>query len=208
MVFADIEKVALAFGYKGTFKAMEEIRAGHINCTYKITYTEQSGKENAYIIQKINTVAFRDPDRLMGNIGKVVEHLAKKIDPSDLESERRFLHFLKTTDGTYIYRDGDGGCWRSYIYVDRATAHNTISDPALFYESGKGFGEFQKQLVDFPAEELIETIPNFHNTTRRFYDFVAAVAADKVGRAKVQMKLLEAIEVKFDEMTAYVDSLI
>ena len=96
MVFADIEKVALAFGYKGTFKAMEEIRAGHINCTYKITYTEQSGKENAYIIQKINTVAFRDPDRLMGNIGKVVEHLAQKIDPSDLESERRFLHFLKT----------------------------------------------------------------------------------------------------------------
>ena len=184
MVFADLENVSKAFGHEGSFKSLEEIRAGHINCTYKLTFTRQSGEEIAYIVQKINTVAFRDPDGLMNNIGLVTEHLANKFDRNDPEYNRRFLHFLKTEEGSYIYRDGNGGCWRSYIYVDNATAHNFISDPRLFYESGKGFGAFQKQLSDFPAEQLIETIPNFHNTKKRFVDFVAAVAEDKAGRAK------------------------
>ena len=39
-------------------------------------------------------------------------------------------------------------------------------------------------LTDFPAYELYETIPDFHNTRKRFFDFVAAVGNDPVGRVK------------------------
>ena len=51
-------------------------------------------------------------------------------------------------------------------------------------EAGRAFGCFQRMLSDFPAEELYETIPDFHNTRKRFYDFVASVAADRAGRVK------------------------
>jgi hypothetical protein len=59
--------------------------------------------------------------------------------------------------------------------------------------------------VDFPTDELVETIPNFHDTRKRFNDFVAAVEKDAAGRVSE----LEA-EIKFfydrkDMMSEIVD---
>jgi hypothetical protein len=39
-----------------------------------------------------------------------------------------------------------------------------VRETRQFYEAGRGFGMFQRRLFDFPAEELYETIPNFHHT--------------------------------------------
>jgi hypothetical protein len=39
-------------------------------------------------------------------------------------------------------------------------------------------------LQGYPAETLHEAIVNFHNTEDRFAKFEAALAADKLGRAK------------------------
>ena len=46
------------------------------------------------------------------------------------------------------------------------------------------FGTFQRQLADFPAETLHETIVNFHNTPDRYAKFKAVLAEDRLGRAK------------------------
>jgi Ser/Thr protein kinase RdoA (MazF antagonist) len=132
---------------------------------------------------------------LMNNISKVIEHIGEKLDKNDPEYERKFLNFVKTRDGAYLYADENGNYWRAYIYVDNTTAHDTIADPQLFYEAGRGFGTFQKHLVDFPVEELVEIIPNFHNTKARFFDFVAAIARDSAGRVS---ELEEEIDFFFD----------
>jgi len=52
-----------------------------------------------------------------------------------------------------------------------------------FYESALAFGAFQRQLADFPAETLYETIPEFHNTVDRYRLLKEAIKADNVGRA-------------------------
>ena len=51
-----------------------------------------------------------------------------------------------------------------------------------FYQSAIAFGQFQQQLSDFPAETLVETIPEFHNTIDRYRNFKLAVEADPKGR--------------------------
>ena len=58
-----------------------------------------------------------------------------------------------------------------------------MEKPSDFYESAVSFGHFQRQLADFPAKSLHETIPDFHNTAKRFETFQKAVAADVCGRA-------------------------
>ena len=75
-----------------------------------------------------------------------------------------------------------GDYWRAYRYIDNAVPYDVLEKPRHYYEIGRAFGEFQRRLRTFPAQRLHETIPDFHNTTRRFYAFVAAVAEDRAGR--------------------------
>ena len=81
-----------------------------------------------------------------------------------------------------MHRDATGDYWRAYRYIDNAVPYDVLEKPRHYYEIGRAFGEFQRRLRTFPAQRLHETIPDFHNTTRRFYAFVAAVAEDRAGR--------------------------
>ena len=195
-----------AFEYAGEFVTCEELKAGNINATYKLTF-KNGDADMYYILQKINTNVFRDPDGLMENVGRVTEHIRAKLDENDANIERRVLHFLKTKNGSYTYYDEEGKCWRSYVYVDKATAHNAISEPVLFYEAGKGFGAFQKDLFDFPAEVLHETIPNFHNTKSRFDSFEEAVKNDAAGRVKDIAAEIEFVRARKELASSIVDKL-
>ena len=194
-----------AFNYEGEYVTYGEIKAGIINATYKITY-KNGGVEKHYILQKINTNVFRNPEGLMDNVSRVTAHIRAKLDENDPDYERRVLRIL-TANGKYTFYDADGNCWRSYVYVDNATAHNAISDPTLFYEAGKGFGAFQKDLFDFPAEMLSETIPNFHNTKSRFDTFEEAIKNDAAGRVKDVMPEIEFVRARRDLASSIVDRL-
>lgn len=182
MLYNDIKQAIRQFNFEGKYYSAEELRSGNINATYKLVYVKADGTYKSYILQKINTVVFKDPYGVMENITNVIDHIDKKLIANGEDTEGKLLHFVSAKDGTYLYRDGNNYFWRAYVFVDGVTAHNSISDPALFYEAGRGFGAFQKNLFDFPAEILHETIPDFHNTKRRFYAFVAAIAEDKAGR--------------------------
>ncbi len=182
MVYNDIKHVIRHFRFTGEFQSAEEIHSGNVNSTYRLVYVQPDGKEAHYILQRINTVAFHDPVELMKNIQLVVNHITATMARNHIETSRRAMEFIPADVGGLLYKDEKGEFWRSYIYIDGVRAYNSIEDPALFYEAGRGFGEFQKNLFDFPADKLVETIPGFHDTRRRFYAFVAAVAEDKAHR--------------------------
>ena len=169
--------IASHFRYKSVPTAVKELKSGNINATFKLSFGE-----DACILQRINTVVFTDPDSLMRNVGLVTVHIRRALEKDGVDPARRVLHFVETEDGSLLYRDPDGGCWRSYIYVDGVSAYDRIESAALFREAGYGFGEFQNLLADFPAAELAETIPHFHDTPRRFATFMEKVKADPVGR--------------------------
>lgn len=183
MVYNEIKHVIGHFKYTGEYVSTVELTSGNINITYMLTYRQPDGSEMRYILQKINTVAFKNPIELMKNIQLVIDHITASMARLKLDCDRRILQFIPTKEGTLLYKDEQGGYWRSDIFIGDATAYNTIENPKHFFEAGRAFGEFQKYLFDFPADKLVETIPDFHNTKKRFYTFVASVAANKSGRA-------------------------
>ena len=65
----------------------------------------------------------------------------------------------------------------------RSVTYNTVKNPEIVRNAGKAFGEFQMQLADFDITTLYETIPNFHNTRKRYEAFLASVKEDRAGRA-------------------------
>ena len=151
---------------------------GHINSTFKISCKNADGRVIKYILQAINTYVFKDPENLMDNIIRVTDFLRAK-EPEN----RGILNMIRTVDGNAFFRDTDGKCWRMYVYVDKALSLESVGLPDDFYEAAFAFGNFQCDLADFPAHTLYEIIPDFHNTEKRYRDFLEAVERDEQGRA-------------------------
>lgn len=155
---------------------------GHINETYLLV--DSTARE--YIIQKINKKVFKAPRHVMENIAAVSNHLKKHTADS-----RQTLTLIPTKSGTDWFVDECGEYWRAYQFVSDSICLEQAETPADFRESGAAFGKFQRQLADFPAESLHETIPRFHDTPNRFQRFQEVLHADPHGRARHTAKEIE-----------------
>ncbi|MBP3660172.1 MAG: aminoglycoside phosphotransferase family protein [Oscillospiraceae bacterium] len=167
-----MEQAVYSFCLKGEPVECTPFGHGHINSTFQIV-TDQGA---AYVLQRINTYVFKDPVGLMENAGAVTDYIRARVD-----DPRRALHFLTTKDGKYCHEDEQGEFWRMYEFVDGFCLDAPETDED-FYQSAVAFGQFQQLLSEFPADTLVETIPNFHNTVDRYRQFRESVEADKAGR--------------------------
>ena len=151
---------------------------GHINSTYRI----KIGTEK-YILQRINNDIFKNVSELMQNIMLVTDHLRKKIALRGGDPTRETLRFLTTKKGV-PYVKTDDGYFRLYKFIDNVDTYQLVENKEQFYSSARAFGRFQNDLSDFDAKKLFETIPDFHNTKKRFENLERAIACDKAGRKK------------------------
>ena len=154
--------------------------SGHINSTFLIAL--DNGEH--YVLQKINTYVFKNPEKLMDNVFEVTNFIAKALENAGEDVSRGTLSFIKAKNGKKFYADQNGNAWRMYKHVDNSTAYDSVDRKGLLYEAAYAFGKFQNQLGDYPAETLYETIPDFHNTPVRYKAFEDAVKQDAVGRAQ------------------------
>lgn len=175
---AEIQK---NFGLRGTFSEYNQIHDGHINYTYKIVF-EDGGIRTPYLLQKINTDTFRDPDALMENILGVTEHLRAYILEHGGDPDRETLNVIKTVEGKPYYRNEADECYRMYKFITEAYTCQQIENPTVFYNAARAFGDFQRRLADYPSEKLHEILPDFHNTAKRFENLQKAIAENKSGR--------------------------
>lgn len=170
-----LHEVCKLFRIYDEFLGYETIQMGNVNRTYKVNFRLADGSPKSFLVQNVNTYAFRNPVALMDNIDHVTEHIRGK------KPGQTALHFHHTADRKTYVIDGEN-FWRMTNYV-RSVTYNTVKDPDILRNAGKAFGEFQMDLSDFDSSRLYETIPNFHNTRKRYEAFIAAVEADKAGRA-------------------------
>ena len=173
-LFDKLLEVSRAFRIPYEYLGYETIQMGNVNHTYKVNFRLPDGKEKSFLVQNVNTYAFRNPVGLMNNIDSVTEHIRAK-KPGQLA-----LHFHHTADRKTYLADGEN-FWRMTNYVPSVT-YNTVTDLNVVRSAGKAFGEFQMDLEDFDLSALVETIPGFHDTRKRYADFRRSVEEDKAGR--------------------------
>ena len=179
----DLSKIVGNFRFSGEFKEAYPYGSGHINDTYTAVFTLKDGESRRYILQRINRNVFKSPVKLMENIEGITKHLRKKIIAAGGEPDRETLNIIPSVSGESFYKSEEGDYWRSYIFIEGAKTYDIVSNIEHFHSGGYAIGRFQELLSDYPAETLYETIPDFHNTVKRYDNFIKAVEQDSCNRA-------------------------
>jgi len=171
------------FAIPGHFVSAEPYGSGHINQTFRSTFS-QAGTRVRYIHQKINDQVFRRPDLLMENIERVLAHQESKILAAGRsDPDRRAMKLIPGVDGKPYVRDASGGWWRTYLFVERTRSCDVLETDGQATEIARAIGRFQLDLADLKGPRLHETIPKFHDARFRYSAFREAVAGDVKGRA-------------------------
>ncbi|MDO4740918.1 MAG: aminoglycoside phosphotransferase family protein [Eubacteriales bacterium] len=168
-----MKPIIQAFAIEGAAVSCERYGNGHINETYLVVV--ESGRR--YILQKINNKVFANVEGLMHNIASVTEYL-RGINPDP----RSTLHLVPTNEGEPYFGDEETGFWRMYDFVEGSLCLERAQNAEDFRQSAIAFGMFQKQLADFPADTLVETIPMFHNTANRVKQLEEAICLNAANR--------------------------
>ena len=178
-----VAEVLAAYDLPATLMGAVRYGQGHINDTFCVICQPQEGDAVRYILQGLSLAAFPHPDELMENFIGITSYLREKVIAAGGAPLRETLSLVKTRDGKDYYTDSTGKVWRLTPFIENTDCFQSAS-PELFEASARAFGNFQYMLQGYPAETLHEAIVNFHNTEDRFAKFEAALAADKLGRAK------------------------
>lgn len=195
-----------AFPLQGKYVGAVRYGDGHINDTFCVYCQLDSGDVKRYILQRISSVAFKDPAKLMENIVNVTQYLQAEIIKNNGD-ERETMHLVFTKDNKPYYLDKDNEAWRVYDFVEGTYYSSIVENSQQFYESGRTFGRFQSLLAAYPAETLHETIANFHNTPVRLENFRQAYKADKLGRKKEVLAEIDFVEARAEDCKALTSSL-
>ena len=190
---ARVQDVAKHFQFEGHLIRIEPWGNGHINDTYLLTFAIGKMGSIQVILQRINKNVFPKPEEVMENMMNVTSHLHKKILENGGNPYRETVNIIPALDNKPYYKETEHDYWRATMFISDATSYDVAESVEDFYQSAVAFGKFQSLLADFPAEELHETIKNFHNTKSRFINFKKAVEEDVAGRAKDVMEEIQFV---------------
>lgn len=177
-----IAEIGDLFAIEGEFVDGTEIQSGHINTTYCATYRKCDGTEDRYILQKINSNVFKDARAVMRNVEKVTRHINWKVLRRRKDSAGQTLNLYPARGGRTYIDLPDDGIWRCYNYIEGTHTYDIVENTRQAYQAGYAFGSFQDLISDMDPSDLVETIPGFHDTRKRFNRLMEVAALDPMGR--------------------------
>ena len=155
---------------------------GLINSTWQV-----KNKNKKYILQRINNSIFKNPENIAFNIRVIADYL-KAHFPTHL-----FVNPCQAVDGSDMVKS-DEGYYRMFPFIENSHTIDVVEKPEQAYEAAKQFGRFSKLLSGFDASELKITLPDFHNLSLRYQQFVYSLQHGNVERIKQSSGLIEVIK--------------
>jgi Ser/Thr protein kinase RdoA (MazF antagonist) len=157
---------AVAEQFKPSDKIIDikEFGNGNINKTFLVTLNTE--EEKHFILQRINTHVFHQPELIMLNMRISTEHARRRLQHFPLSANRRWevLHVLLTQDAQDHWVDSEGSFWRAISFIDNSQSFDTVKDIEQARETGCALGIFHTLLSDLPSGQLTDTFKGFHIT--------------------------------------------
>jgi hypothetical protein len=180
----DFIRILNQFQVIGKFQDALPYGEGHINDTYLVRFEDSQRRQSNYILQRINHKVFQNPEAVMANMVRVTSHIHQRVLAMGGDPFRKTITLIPTVVGGTLYRDSLGNCWRLAHFIQGARTYLRAQHPQHYYTVAFAFGEFLALLDDFPVSEIVETIPDFHHTPKRYRALIRAVENDPLNRAR------------------------
>jgi Ser/Thr protein kinase RdoA (MazF antagonist) len=161
--WGNLSAIAKQFVFQKDTIDIQPLGNGNINDTFLVTQDTEGGEK--FILQRINTRVFSQPELVIQNMRIVTEHTRSRLqcDPS---RDRRWEipHVLLTQDEQDYYIDPAGSFWRAISYIDRSYSLDAIQNLDHAREVGFALGTFHRLIGDLSPEKLVDTLAGFHIT--------------------------------------------
>jgi Ser/Thr protein kinase RdoA (MazF antagonist) len=158
------------YGFETDQTVVSPFGTGLINHTWRVT-----AGNGMFILQRINTDVFKDPDGIAQNLRSLDQYL-KQHAPGYL-----FVAPVADSNGQTLWKDHTG-CYRIFPFVKGSHAVTVVQTADQAFGAAKQFGRFTKVLSGFDARQLSITLPWFHDLGYRFAQFQEAITRGDAGR--------------------------
>jgi Ser/Thr protein kinase RdoA (MazF antagonist) len=176
-----MQEILQAFGIKGE-SMVTPFGSGLINHTWKVSTADKS-----YILQRINHDVFTEPANIASNTRVIGDYLAQH------SPEYLFVTPVASIDGSDLVRIEGEGFFRLFPFVENSYTKNVVETPKQAYEAAAQFGKFTRLLCGFDARQLKITIPDFHNLSLRYRQFLAAIRDGNKERIAESKQLIDQL---------------
>ena len=184
-----LEAIADRFHPRERITAIRSLGSGNVNDTFLVTHNGSSLDsgfvDGAFVMQRLNTRVFHRPELVMQNLIALSSHVERRLasPPPELRGRRWEIPRVMPCREDAHWVEHEGQFWRSISYIGAATATDVIRSVDHAREVGYGLGMFHSLISDLPAEQLADTLENFHVTPAylKHYDRVISgrtIAAD------------------------------
>lgn len=181
MVDIKISEIIDKFQIDGEISSIKPFGGGHINDTYHIVCNNLA-KSN-YILQRVNNYVFKNIDGLMNNISLVTTHLRNKLVENNIgDIDRKSLELIKTINDKVYVEDAEGKPWRLFNFIEDHKVFDGAPNTDIAFEGARMFGKFINDLSDLNINNIVETIPNFHNIAIRLDNLELSIKQDVAAR--------------------------
>jgi len=171
---------------------IEEVSIGLINKTYKI----EDGT-SSYILQRLNTEVFHQPEVIQNNFKLVRKHLL------DSKYQREVLEFLTLQNGSQLLFY-DNGVWRMSKFID-AENFRSVQSKHQANLAANALAEFHLHLQDFNITDFQNPIPEFCDFSFRISEFEKSIKNGDPIRIRSSTSLIKRIKSNLPFVKKYID---
>ncbi|MDH7463201.1 aminoglycoside phosphotransferase family protein [Chitinophagaceae bacterium 26-R-25] len=161
---------------------LEPFGSGLINRTWKVYAPERN-----YILQKINSDVFKQPQSIAYNVRLVADYLQKNYPGYP------FVSPLNAVSGDDIIFYKKNGWFRLMPFVEDSFTLDVVTTPEQAYEAARQFGKFTRLLSGFDSAKLKITIPQFHDLSLRYQQFLDAIVNGNMKRKRESNDLINEL---------------
>ena len=200
----EVGKIANLFAIDGELLSAEEVETGLINSTWLVSFQSEGEEQSRYILQRINASVFGDPLDVMSNVARVTRHINSKVMRVKRDLGGHTLNLYPGREGKSYVTGPSGGIWRCYNFIEGCRTYDVVESTRQAYQAGHAFGAFLDLVSDMSAEKLVEVIPDFHNTAKRYQDLLKAVESDshqRVGQVGSELALIDSMAPDMDRLS-------
>ena len=187
-LIAIAQKFVSNFAPKAEIKNIQPFGNGNINSTFLVFLqdTEQGIKQEiasnsltSFVLQRINTHVFPEPQLVMQNMRIYSNHVRDRLAKIPLQRRWEVPQVLLTDEGQDYWLTENGEYWRSLSFIADSQSFDVMENTSQAKEVGYALGTFHYLTSDLSPEKLADTLVGFHITPQYLRQYQEVLAKNQ-----------------------------